>query len=214
MGWAIPHQDDRRFVISILHATALRTLWYTRGRSPRLRHSLPQRAHRRVASGRRHGVITHDSLLKGAERHSRTRQQGSATTSQCITIRCTCSWQVIIWATTHGATYYEHGGEDLYRSHSSLVNLNNAIRLQARILASNLSRICTADTPLRHNGPTIGSGPTQRTGVHRRVYQVRGAGFGETCYSWEPYKALMHVDKLQDYLRANTMKTLILTEHK
>jgi len=44
--------------------------------------------------------------------------------------------------------------------------------------------------------------------------QVRWAGFSETCDSWEPYKALMHVDKLHDYLRANTMKTLILKEHK
>ena len=67
MGWAIPHQDDHRFGISILHATSLQTLWCTRGRSHRLRHSLPQRAHRRVASGRRHGAITHDNLLQGGE---------------------------------------------------------------------------------------------------------------------------------------------------
>ena len=32
--------------------------------------------------------------------------------------------------------------------------------------------------------------------------------------SWEPYKALMHVDKLHDYLHANAMKTLIPREHK
>ena len=31
---------------------------------------------------------------------------------------------------------------------------------------------------------------------------------------WEPYKALMHLDKLHDYLRANTMKPLIPREHK
>ncbi len=31
---------------------------------------------------------------------------------------------------------------------------------------------------------------------------------------WEPYKALMHVDKLHDYLRTNAMKTLIPWEHK
>ncbi len=31
----------------------------------------------------------------------------------------------------------------------------------------------------------------------------------ESSDSWEPYKALMHVDKLHDYLRANAMKTLI-----
>jgi hypothetical protein len=37
------------------------------------------------------------------------------------------------------------------------------------------------------------------------------AGFGESCDSWEPYKAL---DKLQDYLQANAMKTLIPSEHK
>ena len=45
-------------------------------------------------------------------------------------------------------------------------------------------------------------------------FKVRWAGFGETCDSWEPYKSLMHVDKLHDYLRANTMKTLIPKEHK
>ena len=45
-------------------------------------------------------------------------------------------------------------------------------------------------------------------------FKVRWAGFGETCDSWEPYKSLMHVDKLHDYLRNNTMKTLIPKEHK
>ena len=36
----------------------------------------------------------------------------------------------------------------------------------------------------------------------------------ETCDSWEPYKALLHVDKLHNYLRANAMKSLIPSEHK
>jgi hypothetical protein len=45
-------------------------------------------------------------------------------------------------------------------------------------------------------------------------FKVRWAGFGVSCDSWEPYKALMHVDKLHDYLRTNTMKTLIPKEHK
>jgi len=57
---------------------------------------------------------------------------------------------------------------------------------------------------------------THRGSRNRRStleFQVRWAGFGETCDSWEPYKALMHVDKLHDYLRANTMKTLIPKEH-
>ncbi len=40
---------------------------------------------------------------------------------------------------------------------------------------------------------------------------VRWSGFDESSDSWEPYKALMHVD---DYLRANAMKTLIPQEHK
>lgn len=35
-------------------------------------------------------------------------------------------------------------------------------------------------------------------------FKVRWTGFGEACDSWEPYKALFHVDKLNDYLRANT----------
>ena len=45
-------------------------------------------------------------------------------------------------------------------------------------------------------------------------FKVRLSGFGESCDSWEPYKALLHVDKLHEYLRANRMKTLIPGEHK
>ena len=45
-------------------------------------------------------------------------------------------------------------------------------------------------------------------------FKVRWAGFGESCDSWEPDKALLHVDKLNDYLRTDTMKTLIPEEHK
>jgi len=33
--------------------------------------------------------------------------------------------------------------------------------------------------------------------------------FDDSSDSWEPYKALVHEDKLHDYLRANAMKTLI-----
>ena len=41
----------------------------------------------------------------------------------------------------------------------------------------------------------------------------------EPCYdassnSWEPYKALMHVDKLHEYLREHKMRSLIPREHK
>ena len=45
-------------------------------------------------------------------------------------------------------------------------------------------------------------------------FKVRWAGFGESYDSWEPYKALLHVDKLHEYLWANRMKTLIPGEHK
>ena len=45
-------------------------------------------------------------------------------------------------------------------------------------------------------------------------FKVRWAGFGESCDSWEPYKSLMHVGQLHEYLRNHTMKTLIPTEHK
>ena len=36
----------------------------------------------------------------------------------------------------------------------------------------------------------------------------------ESCDSWEPYKALIYVDKLHIYLRNNAMRTLIPKEHK
>ena len=43
-------------------------------------------------------------------------------------------------------------------------------------------------------------------------FKVRWAGFGESYDSWESYKALLHADKLRDYLRANLMRTLIPSE--
>jgi hypothetical protein len=45
-------------------------------------------------------------------------------------------------------------------------------------------------------------------------FHVRWAGYGEAHDSWEPFKALLHTDKLHDYLRANHMKTLIPKAHK
>ena len=53
-----------------------------------------------------------------------------------------------------------------------------------------------------------------RTRRSTMEFQVRWAGFGESCDSWEPYKALLHLDKLHHYLRTNKMKTLIPGEHK
>jgi len=52
---------------------------------------------------------------------------------------------------------------------------------------------------------------------HRRStleFDIRWAGFGEAHDSWEPFKALLHSDKLHDYLRANHMRALIPREHK
>jgi hypothetical protein len=40
------------------------------------------------------------------------------------------------------------------------------------------------------------------------------AGYDESSNSWEPYKALMHVDKLHDYQREHRMRALIPREHK
>jgi hypothetical protein len=45
-------------------------------------------------------------------------------------------------------------------------------------------------------------------------FLVRWAGYDESSNSWEPYKALMHVDKLHDYLREHRMRALIPREHK
>ena len=52
---------------------------------------------------------------------------------------------------------------------------------------------------------------------HRRStmeFLVQRAGYDESSNSWEPYKALMHVDKLHDYLREHRMRALIPREHK
>jgi len=45
-------------------------------------------------------------------------------------------------------------------------------------------------------------------------FLVQWTGYGEDSNSWEPYRALMHVDKLHEYLRANRMRNLIPKEHK
>ena len=53
-----------------------------------------------------------------------------------------------------------------------------------------------------------------RTRRSTMEFKVRWSGFGESCDTWEPYKALLHVDKLHEYLRTNRMKTLIPGDHK
>jgi hypothetical protein len=62
------------------------------------------------------------------------------------------------------------------------------------------------DAILRHRG--------SRNRRSTLEFRVRWEGFGEEHDSWEPYKGLMHVDKLHAYLRANHMKALIPKEHK
>ena len=43
---------------------------------------------------------------------------------------------------------------------------------------------------------------------------VRWAGYDVISNSWEQYKALMHVDQLNEYLREHRMRSLIPKEHK
>ena len=52
---------------------------------------------------------------------------------------------------------------------------------------------------------------------HRRStmeFLVHWTGYEESSNSWEPYKSLMHVGKLHDYLREHRMCSLIPREHK
>jgi len=58
---------------------------------------------------------------------------------------------------------------------------------------------------------------SQRGDPQRRAtmeFLVRWTDFGADQNSWEPYKALMHVDVLHEYLRRHRMPTLIPKEHK
>ena len=55
-------------------------------------------------------------------------------------------------------------------------------------------------------------------GDHQRrsnmEFLVRWTGYNETSNSLEPYKELMHVDRLHEYLRVHRMRSLIPREHK
>jgi hypothetical protein len=57
-----------------------------------------------------------------------------------------------------------------------------------------------------------------RRGDHHRrssmEFLVRWTGYDARSNRWEPYKALMHVDKLHEYLREHKMRSLIPREHK
>ena len=66
--------------------------------------------------------------------------------------------------------------------------------------------------PIRTNPLTVAQHNRNRRSTLQ--FNVRWSGFDESSDSWELYKALMHVDKLHDYLRANAMKTFIPREHK
>jgi hypothetical protein len=77
--------------------------------------------------------------------------------------------------------------------------------------------------PIRTNPLTAAQHNEQEFIVGHRVdrnrrstltFRVLWSGFDDSSDSWKPYKALMHVDKLHDYLRANKMKTLIPKEHQ
>ena len=45
-------------------------------------------------------------------------------------------------------------------------------------------------------------------------FLVSWTDFGADQNSWEPYKALMDVDRLHDYLREHRMRSLIPKEHR
>ena len=55
-------------------------------------------------------------------------------------------------------------------------------------------------------------------GNHQRrstiEFLVRWTDYDETSNSWEPYKALMHFDRLHEYLREHRMRSLIPKAHK
>jgi len=80
-------------------------------------------------------------------------------------------------------------------------------RTMPLVVAQHNEQEFVVESIVRHRG--------NRTKRSTMEFKVRWAGFGESCDSWEPYKALLHVDKLHDdYLRANTMRTLIPSAHK
>ncbi len=72
-------------------------------------------------------------------------------------------------------------------------------RTMLLVVAQHNEQEFVVESIVRHRG--------NRTKRPTMEFKVRWAGFGESCDSWEPYKALLHVDKLHDYLRANMLRT-------
>ena len=75
-----------------------------------------------------------------------------------------------------------------------------------RPFAFNPTQVNPLDVAQQNEQEFVVDGILAHRGNHHRrstmEFLVRWAGYDESSNSWEPYKALMHVDKRHDYLRA------------
>jgi hypothetical protein len=111
------------------------------------------------------------------------------------------------------ATSYSHDIEDLVSGKRTTTHIHNL-----RLLNYNPDRMSPLEVAQQNEQEFIVEAIIGHRGNPNRrstmEFNVRWARFDASCDSWEPYKALLHVDKLHDHLRINALKTLTHKEHK
>ena len=91
------------------------------------------------------------------------------------------------------------GGSSIAVAAVSKDRLNDELLLIVLTVAQHNEQEFIVESILGHRG--------NRNRRSALQFNVRWSEFDDSSDSWEAYKALMHVDKLHDYLRSNAMKT-------
>ena len=103
--------------------------------------------------------------------------------------------------------------EDLVKGKQSKTHVHNL-----RPFMFNPTKVNPLDVAQQNEQEFVVDGILAHRGNHHRrstmEFLVRCAGYDDNSNGWEPYKALMHVYKLHNYLRERRMPALIPREHK